>query len=98
MAAEQLIPAAEFCEYHHIDITFIRSLNDYGLLEISTIEGTVFIHPDSLQQVEQFMRLHYDLDINLAGIDAITHLLQQMEQLHNEIRLLKTRLRVYEDE
>jgi MerR HTH family regulatory protein len=98
MPAEQLIPASEFCERHHIDITFIRSLNEYGLLEVTSIEETIFIHPDSLRQVEQFMRLHYDLEINLPGIDAISNLLHQLEDMHDEIRLLKNRLQVYEND
>jgi len=93
MSTQELIPATDFCISHNIDITFIRSLHDYGLIEVTTIEQSSFVHTEQLPQLEQFIRLHYDLDINLAGIDAISNLLQRVEQMQNEIRMLKNRLR-----
>jgi hypothetical protein len=42
------------------------------------------------------IRLHHELDINLAGIEAITHLLQRVENMHEEMRLLRNRLQRYE--
>jgi|RhiMetdeSRZDD1v2_1073273.scaffolds.fasta_scaffold04721_17 MerR-like DNA binding protein len=92
MSNEELIPAADFCTSHAIEIGFIQSLHEYGLIEIITIEETRFVHPEQLPQLEQFIRLHYELDINLAGIDAIANLLQRIEQMQNEIRMLKNRL------
>ena len=98
MTSEQFIPAIEFCKLHHIDISFIQTLHEYGLVEITTEEQTVFLHHDQLQQVEQFARLHYELKINMEGIDAIANLLQKVETLQEEIRILKGRLRNYENE
>ena len=43
------------------------------------------------------MRLHFDLDINLEGVDAIYNLLKQVESLKEEITALHNRLRFYED-
>jgi len=96
MSTEQLIPATELCTLHHIDITFIQSLHEYGLIEITTIEQSFFVHPDQLPRLEQFIRLHYELDINLAGIDAIANLLQRIEVMQHEITGLKNRLTQYE--
>ena len=96
MSTEQLIPATDLCTSHHIDITFIQSLHEYGLIEITLIEQSFFVHPDQLPQLEQFIRLHYDLDINLAGIDAIANLLQRIELMQHEITGLKNRLTQYE--
>jgi hypothetical protein len=93
MSTGELIPAADFCVSHNIDITFIQSLHDYGLIEVTTIEQSTFVHMEQLPQLEQFIRLHYELDINLAGIDAISNLLQRIEQMQNEIKMLKNRLR-----
>jgi hypothetical protein len=42
------------------------------------------------------MRLHYDLDINLEGIEAITCLLDRVRSMQEEIRELRNRLGVYE--
>ena len=93
MTSEQFISAIEFCKLHHIDISFIHSLQEYGLVETTIEEQTIFLHHDQLQQVEQFARLHYELDINIEGIDAIVNLLQKVETMEDEIRLLKGRLR-----
>lgn len=98
MSTEQLISAIEFCERQQVDITFIQSLQEYGLIEVVVIEEQRFIHPEQLQQVEQFVRLYYDLDINLAGIDAIANLLQKVNKMNEEIRSLKNKLRLYEQE
>jgi hypothetical protein len=96
MATEQLIKAADFCTSHDIEIEFIQSLYEYGLIEITIIEETRFVHTDQLPQLEQFIRLHYELDINLAGIDAIANLLQRIELMQHEIRALKNKLHLYE--
>ena len=98
MSTAELIPATDFCTSHNIDITFIQSLHEYGLIEITTIEQSTFVHTEQLPQLEQFIRLHYELDINLAGIDAITNLLQRIEQMQDEIRFLKNRLSSFEEE
>src|SRR5688500_18308540 len=97
MQNDYLIPADQFCIQHNIDFTFINLLHKNGLLEITTLEQTQFIPEEHLPSLEKMMRLHYDLDINLEGIEAITHLLQRVEQLQNELRGLKSRLPLYED-
>jgi hypothetical protein len=96
MSTEHLIPASDLCTSHHIELTFIQSLHEYGLIEITTIEQNSFVHPDQLPQLEQFIRWHYELDINLAGIDAISNLLQRIEHMQHEIRTLKSKLDRYE--
>ena len=97
MQMEQLIAAHEFCASHDIEISFINALQDFGLIEFTTIQETEFIHTDQLQQLEQILRLHYELDINLEGIETITHLLQRINSMQDEITMLKNRLRLYED-
>jgi hypothetical protein len=39
-----------------------------------------------------FMHLHQDLDINLEGIDAISHLLKRMHDMQRELNMLKNKL------
>jgi hypothetical protein len=96
MSTGSLIAASDFCEQHHIGISFLQSLHDYGLLEITWMETNAFIPEDQLPQAEQYIRWHYELDINLAGIDAITHMLQRVETMQEEIRVLRNRLRRYD--
>ena len=97
MKNENMISAGEFCEYHHIEISFIDSLKETGLIEVTTIEETPYIRESQLNDLEKIVRLYYDLDINIEGIDTVINLLQRMEDMQHEIALLKNRLRLYEE-
>ena len=97
MDNENMISVIEFCEGHHIEISFIDSLQETGLIELATIEDTPYIQEDQLYDLEKIIRLHYDLDINLEGIDAVINLLKRMDDMQHEINLLKNRLRLYEE-
>lgn len=92
---EQLIPAQQFCTHHHIEMNFIYSLRDYGLIEIVSSEGNDFLSPDQLSELERIVRLHYDLDVNMEGIDVILHLLKQLEDTEHELKQMKKQLKVY---
>jgi len=96
MATSHLISADEFCTHHKVEYSFINSLNEFGLIEITTLEQGRFIEAESLTELEKYARLHYDLEINLEGIEAITFLLEKVKNLQNEINLLKNKLRLYE--
>ena len=93
---ENLIPADAFCASHNIEISFIRSLQETGLIEIMTVEEKGYIQTSQLQELEKIIRLYYELDINLEGIETINHLLQRINHLQDEITALKNRLRLYE--
>jgi len=96
MKKPYLISINEFCAKHSIEISFISSLQETGLIEITTVKETAFIDADQLRQLEKFIRLYYELDINLEGIETVNHLLQRVIALQNEITALKNRLRLYE--
>jgi hypothetical protein len=91
-----LIPANEFCASHDIEISFIDSLQEAGLIEITTIEETEYIQESQLTELEKIVRLYFELDINLEGIDTVFHLLQRIKDMQDEITFLKNRLRLYE--
>ncbi|MBA4410546.1 MAG: chaperone modulator CbpM [Bacteroidota bacterium] len=97
MQTEYLIAVNEFCVSHDIEISFISSLKETGLIETTTIEDTVFIDAEQLQQLEKYIRFYYELNINLEGIETIKHLLLRVNVLHEEITALKNRLRLYEN-
>jgi uncharacterized Fe-S cluster-containing MiaB family protein len=96
MEKENLIPATEFCAGHNIEISFINSLSDEGLIEITTIEETEYIHESQLNELEKIVRLYYDLDINIEGIETINHLIKKINDMQDEITYLKNRLRMYD--
>ena len=98
MQREYLIAVEEFCACHDIEISFVNSLQQTGLIETTTIEGGWFIDAGQLQQLEKYIRFYYELDINLEGIESITHLLQRVNTMQEEITALKNRLRLYESD
>ncbi len=97
MDPNQYILISEFCTCHHIQYSFINSLNEQGLLEVIVIEEDEYIEREQVRELEKMMRLHFDLEINLEGIDAINHLLEKVSRLQNEVRILENRLKRYED-
>lgn len=97
MQNENMIPAYEFCRSHHLEVSFINTLQQYGLLEVKMIEETVYLPASELPQAERIARLHNELGINLEGIDAIKHLLERIETMQDEILRLKNQLRFYEE-
>ena len=97
MQQEETISIHEFCIHHHIDVSFIRSLSDAGLIEIMGADESYCISADQLTKKKKMARLHYNLDINLAGIESITHLLSRMEKMQQQMIELHNRLLVYEE-
>ena len=96
MKKKNLIAVNAFCTFHQVEFSFISSLQQSGLIEVTTIEGTEFIDAGQLSHLEKIMRLHYDLDINFEGIETITHLLQRIQTMQEKITSLRNRLHLYE--
>jgi hypothetical protein len=96
MQTEYLVAVDEFCASHNIEISFISSLQQNGLIEITTIEQTGFIRTEQLPQVEKFIRFRYELDINLEGIETISHMLDRIQSMQDEILTLRNKLQLYE--
>lgn len=96
MQNEDMIPASEFCVHHKIELAFIESLREYGLIETILIEEKIFLPVSQLERLEKFCRLHFELDINLEGIETIGHLLDKMNTMQDQIRYLTNRLKAYE--
>ena len=97
MKTEEMIPVHDFCVHHKIEESFIYSLKDSGLIEISHVEETVCIPVNQLPVLERLVRL-YEMDINLEGIETISYLLQRMNDMQQQIMQLSNRLGVYERE
>jgi len=83
------IAASEICLYHEVEYTFINSLGEAGLITIRKVNQADYIPEGELQKLEKMIRLHNELEINIAGIEAINHLLDRVEEMQEEIRLLR---------
>ncbi|MBS1738876.1 MAG: chaperone modulator CbpM [Bacteroidetes bacterium] len=91
METNDLIPAEDFCHYYNVETSFINSLEHSGLIKITSIEHTQFLPLYEIRKLEKIIRLHYDLDINVEGIETIFHLLEKIETMQEEIRVLSNK-------
>jgi chaperone modulatory protein CbpM len=97
MTTEDLIAATDFCTFHHIEYSFIGSLEDAGLVHFVMLNDQKYIEKNQLEQLEKIIRLSQDLEIDLAGIEVIIHLLSRMEEMKEEITSLKNRIDFYQN-
>lgn len=83
------IKITEYCDNEKIETSFIFDLNREGILHIETKEDDQYLIEDELSSLEMFRRWHYDLGINLEGIDAMRHMVERMKEMQKEINRLK---------
>jgi hypothetical protein len=93
---EYLIALDEFCSAHEVEISFISTLQQNGLIEITTVKETGFIDSRQIQKLEKILYFYNELGINLEGVETITHLLQRIISMQDEIISLGNKLRLYE--
>jgi len=90
-----LIPVEDICAYHHVEVNFIQSLEDFGLIQTTVKKQSLFLPVGELTKLEQYLRLAQDLEINLEGIHAVSHLLNQVQQMQEKITALQNELNYY---
>lgn len=96
METKGLVPVEVFCTHYDIEFSFISSLHEFGLVEVTTVQEVQYIKEDQIADIERIIRLHYDLDINMEGIDVVFNLLHQVNDLQKELTALRNRLSLYE--
>ena len=92
MDNDELIRTEIICTHYHIEHEFISSLSAAGLIELTSVEEEYFLHPSQLQDLEKYCNLHYELDINIEGLEAIAHMLHRMSELQSEVNVLRQQL------
>jgi hypothetical protein len=83
------ISVEQCCIHYSIEHSFIQDLDEHGLIKLKRSGKKAFIKFEQLADLEKYIRLHHELDINMAGLQAINHLLQRMQLLQNEIKKLQ---------
>lgn len=96
MSNGYLVTVEKFCTSHGIEISLIRSLEQYGMIEVVTIKEISYINTDQLHELEKIILFYRDMDINFEGIETVNHLLSKIFALQDEIRVLKNRLNLFE--
>ena len=97
METTDMIVLDEFCTSHQVEVSFVRSLEEHGLIETIIVNETVCIQENALPRLEQIVRLHQELNINSEGVDAIINLLKRIENMQNEITILRNKLNFYKE-
>ena len=95
MQTEAMIPANDFCIHHQVELSFIYALHESGLIETSKIEEEIFVPLSQLKQLETMVKMHYEMDINLEGIETINHLLKQINHMQQQMIQLNNKLNYY---
>lgn len=96
MKSEYII-VKEYCTYNRIEPDFIVQLEDEGLIEINSFDDEEYIHISQLKNLEQYTRWHYELSVNIAGIDVMQNLLNKISEMQDEINRLKQQIRLIDD-
>lgn len=93
--SDKKITYTECLRIYQVEETFLDALQSSGLIEIVIEEEDKYIEYDYLQEIEQFVRWHYELEINMEGIEALYHVLQQVQQLQEDVERLRGELKFY---
>lgn len=86
------ISREELVKIYNIEITFFDDLVSYGLLNIETENDVKYLLYEDLSDFEKFTNWHYDLDVNLPGLEVINNMLTKMKELQNRNRELMNKL------
>ncbi|MFD2552008.1 chaperone modulator CbpM [Bizionia sediminis] len=97
MKTPNVITIAEFCTYHKIPESFILDLEAQELVTVRRDFEQPCIPITDIQTVEKLIRFHFEMDINIEGIHAISNLLDKMERLQSEVQSLQNKLAFYEN-
>ncbi|PQL93877.1 chaperone modulator CbpM [Apibacter adventoris] len=94
--ANNVITIKEYCTYYEVEPNFLEELSEMGLLTIVKEKEESYIPIEEIPQLESYSRMFYDLDINMAGIDAIHNLISRIKVLQKELTDLQNRINFYE--
>lgn len=86
----QTLSFEEVCVQYHIPKTLLVDLIEYGLFDNQTTQlKEIRFTPKALRTMETAFRLHRDLEINLPGVALALELLEEMNNLRDELHLLR---------
>lgn len=92
------ISREELVKIYKIEVTFFDELENSGLISTHTENEIRYMRYEDLPAFEKFMNWHYDLDINLPGLEVIHEMLQKMNGLRQRNRELINRLSAIGDD
>ncbi|WP_066441270.1 chaperone modulator CbpM [Chryseobacterium sp. CCH4-E10] len=91
------ISREELVKIYNIEVTFFDELVDSGLLNVEMENEIRYLMYEDLPSFERFTNWHYDLEINLPGLEVIHEMLRKMEDLKQKNRELMNKLSAISD-
>jgi len=82
------ISREELVKIYNIEISFFDSLEESGLVKTQHDNEVKYLLYEELPAFEKFANWHYDLEINLPGLEVIHRLLNKLEKLQEDNRRL----------
>lgn len=80
------ISVVQFSQYHQIEPQFVIDLYQNGLVVLQKRDQEYYIEENDLSNIERYIKFHYELGVNLEGLEVINHLLNQIERLQKQIK------------
>ncbi len=96
MNNKELINVQKVIVYHNLDEQFIESIESFQLIEFVVKDANKYVYAEQLPALEKIIRLYYDLEVNMQGIDVINNMLNRMDVMHKTIQQLQNKLKLYE--
>lgn len=93
--SKEKITYRQCVQIYQVEETFLDALHSSGLIEVVVEDEDRYIEYDYLQEIEQFVRWYYELEINIEGIEALHHMLQQVHELQSDVERLRHELKFY---
>ncbi|GAA0873126.1 hypothetical protein GCM10009117_22730 [Gangjinia marincola] len=90
------ITLKEFCSTYDVEEQFVMQLNEIDLIDARYEEESYYIAYQELPKLEKIVRLQREFNFTPEGLDVIHNLLDKIQNLQEEVTLLKRRLGRFE--
>lgn len=84
-----LFRVIDICRTNNIEQAFIQELHNNGLIEIIVQEEQEYLEEEQVLHVERYSTWHYELELNVQGIEVVHNLIEKIEDLQRELRYLR---------
>lgn len=92
MKRQIYIPIKDVSDFCHIDITILRDFAEYELINIQVYRNTECVMAEEIEQIKRIIDLYKALGVNKEGIEIILKMRDQIQELQDEVSILKHKL------
>ena len=85
----------DVCEKQGISEDVLLDMLEHGLLpEVTSPSNNIEFDLEMLHRIQSACRLQIELDLNVSGAVLALELMDELDQLHSELRVLKRHVRI----